>query len=64
MFGSHSRFSVAVVVDVEALYLDSGEHVGFDTGCGVLADAERRRLTVLDLSNSQEWLNQSLDGRT
>ncbi len=43
MFGSHSRFSVAVVavvVDVEAkgaLYLESGEHVGFDTGCGVLA---------------------------
>ncbi len=45
------------------LYLDSGEHVAFDTGCGVLADAEGRRLTVLDLSNSQEWLNRSLDDR-
>ncbi len=35
-----------VVVEKE-LYLDSGEHVGFDTGCGVLADAEGCRLTVL-----------------
>ena len=42
----------------------SGEHVGFDTWREVLEDAEGRRLTVLDLSNSQEWLNRSLDGRT
>ncbi len=54
---------MAVVVDVEAKGL-LVEHVGFDTWRGVLADAEGHRLTVLDLSNIQEWLNRSLDGRT
>ncbi len=46
------------------LYLDSGgRYLGFDTRRGVLEGAEGRRRS-LDLSNSQEWLNRSLDINT
>ncbi len=46
-----------------ALYLDSDEHVGSKTRHRVLISAEGRWRIVLEQSNGQEWLNQSLDGR-
>ncbi len=56
MFGSYRDFS---------WWLTSRQkYVNFDTCRGVLTDAEGHPLTLLYLSNIQEWLNWSLDGRT
>ena len=65
MFGSYRDFPWQwwwLTSRQKELYLwTSGEHVGFDTGVESW-DAEGRRLTVLDLRNSQEWLKRSLNG--